>query len=62
MTVRLWIKAQGNQQAVLCTQDKTFEMKMVDSSNSVFLIPEPLDKIKNSTTIVGIMGSQIEVF
>lgn len=40
---RVSIRGQPDEDAVLCTQSKTYSIKFVETSNSVFLIP-PLDE------------------
>jgi len=46
-------KSSATSEAVLCTRDKTFSIKKVETSNSVFLVPPLVDEAGGSPSVVG---------
>jgi hypothetical protein len=54
---RVWVKAIGTEPAVLCTDDKTFAMNMVETSNCVMLSK---DNGASELEVQGLLGAHYE--
>jgi sister chromatid cohesion protein DCC1 len=57
----LCIKGRKDENAVLCTLDATFALKVAETSNTMLLVPQPSNAETDSATVVSRCGSHLEL-
>lgn len=58
---RVLIKGADNKPAVLCTDTHTYDLKKVETSNTVFLVSSPVDKMSGTVVLDSTIPSHLEV-